>query len=154
MSWYSNSWCKLSLLMLSVYWPSLHTLLTSSSALFFLEDEFVVFLPLLLSGLPFPWSFLFLLLFPVSSDVWYAGFVDVIPSLSLPSGRILAFGKKSCNWIFCFFLLVSSGDDGIFLLFLELLFRWKLYYLWFFVICTHLSVCCWIGFLLPFLEFV
>ena len=56
--------------------------------------------------------------------------------------------------IFCFFLLVSSGDDVIFLLFLgELLFRSKLKSLWLFVICTHLSVCCLIGFLLPFLEF-
>ena len=77
-----------------------------------------------------------------------------IPSLSLPSGRILAFWKKSYNLIYCFFLLVSSGDDGIFLLFLgELIFRSKLDFLWLFVILTHLSVCCLIGFLLPFLQF-
>ena len=56
--------------------------------------------------------------------------------------------------IFCFFLLVSSRDDGIFLLFLgELFFRAKLNCLWLFVISTHLSVCCLIGFVLPFLEF-
>ena len=132
----------------------MYRLLTSSSAFFFLEDEFVVFLPLLFTVLSFPWSFLFLSLLLVYSDVWYAGFVDLIPSLSLPSGRILAFWKKSSTLIYCFFLLVSSGDNGIFLLFLgELIFCSKLDFLWLFVILTHLSVCCLIGFLLPFLEF-
>ena len=33
--------------------------------------------------LPFPWSFLFLSLFPVSSDLSYIGFVDLLPSLSI-----------------------------------------------------------------------
>ena len=51
--------------------------------------------------------------------------------------------------------MVSSGDDGIFLLFLgKLPFRSKLNSLWLFVIFTHLSVCCLIGFLLRILEFV
>ena len=36
--------------------------------------------------------FLPLLLF--SSDVWYAGFIDLIPSVSLPSAGILVFWKK------------------------------------------------------------
>ena len=81
-------------------------------------------------------------------------FVDLIPSLSLAPRRILAFWKKSSILIMCFFLLVYSADDGIFLLFWgELLFHSKLDSLWLFLIFTLLSVCCLIGFLLPFLQF-
>ena len=56
--------------------------ITCSSA-FFLEDEFCGILSTFFPVLPLPLSFLFLSLFPVSSDVWYAGFVDLITSLSI-----------------------------------------------------------------------
>ena len=105
-------------------------------------------------SLAIPLIFSFSIIVLVCSDVWYAGFVDLIPSLSLAPRRILAFWKKSSILIMCFFLLVYSADDGIFLLFWgELLFRSKLDSLWLFLIFTLLSVCCLIGFLLPFLQF-
>ena len=102
-------------------------------------------------------------------NLWYSFhfFLQSCHSLDLFFFFIIVAGFFRCliHWfcrcnpftvttIFCFFLLVSSGDDGIFLLFLgEVLFHPKLNSLWLFVIFTHLSVCCLIGFVLHFLEF-